>query len=135
MRSEPQLLSFEVLLPGARLPMPDGGYLTAGERLILDQSAKLVRGCMIAVFLGGKFATVGRIVRRPVPSRHLVIQCQDANGDTRIERMWGLKDEHVQIWRVMGVHTPVPFTIEPEENRDANGVFDVGLGRTRLTPH
>jgi len=97
--SEPQMRSFEVL-PGYRLPMPNGAFLTAGERLILDQSAKLVRGCTVAVFLGGKFATVGRIVRRPVPSRHLVIECRDVNGNKRIERMWGLKDKDVQIWRV-----------------------------------
>src|SRR5262249_1467699 len=105
--AEPQMFSVQVL-PGARLPMPDGTFLTAGECLIMDRAAKLVRGCTVAVFLGGKFATVGRIVRRPVPWWHLVMECQDAKGDIRIERMWGLKDKDVQIWRVMGVLTPAP---------------------------
>jgi hypothetical protein len=87
----------------------------------MDKSAKLVRGCTVAVFLGGKFATVGRIGRRPVPSRHLVIECRDVNGDKRIERMWGLKDKDVQIWRVTGVWTPVPFADAdaPEEETEA----------------
>jgi hypothetical protein len=101
--------------------MPDGRYLTAGERLIVDRSAKLVRGCMVAVFLGGKFATVGRIVKRPVPSRHLVIECRDVFGNKINERMWGLKDEHVQILRVTGIWTPVPFADAdaPEEEAEA----------------
>jgi hypothetical protein len=106
MRSEPQTVSVRVLT-GARLPMPNGAFLTAGECLIMDQSAKLVRGCTVAVFLGGKFATVGRIVRRPVPSRHLVLECRDVNGDKQCMRIWGLKDKEVQIWRVVGIHTPI----------------------------
>jgi hypothetical protein len=52
---------------------------------------------------------VGRIVRRPVPSRHLSIECCDIYGSKFITRMWGLKDKDVQIWRITSVHTPVPF--------------------------
>ena len=77
--------------------------------MIMDRSAKLVQGCMVAVFLGGKFATVGRIVRRPVPWRHLVIECRDVFGNKCIERMWGLKDRNVQILRVTAIWIPVPF--------------------------
>jgi hypothetical protein len=32
--------------------------------------------------------------------------------------MWGLKDEHVQIWRAM-VFTRAPFAFEPEEEAEA----------------
>jgi len=70
--------------------MPDGGYLTEGECLIMDRAAKLVQDSMVAVFLDGNFATVGRIVRRPVPSRHLVIEWRDVLGAKCISRMWGL---------------------------------------------
>src|SRR5262245_13622285 len=114
---EPRLLSVR-LPPGIReVPTANGTFRLqspAGERLIMDCAAKLVQGCTVAAMRGGNFATVGRIVRRPVPSRHLVIECRDANGDKRIERMWGLKDEHVQIWRVTGIWTPVPDA--PEED-------------------
>jgi hypothetical protein len=34
-----------------------------GEYLIMDQAAKLERGCTVAVFLAGDFMLVGRIVR------------------------------------------------------------------------
>jgi hypothetical protein len=68
---------------------------------------------MVAVFLGGKFATVGRIVRRPVPSRHLLIECRDVNGEKCISRMWGLKDKEVQIWRVMVVHSTCHLRRKP----------------------
>jgi len=79
--------------------------------LLVDSAAKLVRGCVVAIFHGGKFVLVGRIVRRPVPSRHLVIECRDVFGNKCYERMWGLKDKEVQIWRATGVYryTPVPF--------------------------
>jgi hypothetical protein len=75
---------------------------------------------MVAVFLGGKFATVGRIVRRPVPSWHLVIEYWDC-GNKRITRMWGLKDKNIQIWRVTAVWAPVPFADAdaPEEEAGA----------------
>jgi hypothetical protein len=108
MCSEPQ--TFSVRLPhGFRVPMPDG-TLIAGERLIMDSSAKLKLGSVVAVFLGDKFATVGRIVRRPVPSRHLVIECQDVFGKKCNSRMWGLRDKDVRIWGVTGIWTPVPFS-------------------------
>jgi hypothetical protein len=76
---------------------------------------------MVAVFLGGKFATVGRIVRRPVPSRHLVIGCRDVFGNKCIERMWGLKDKDVQVWRVTSIYIPVPLADAdaPEEEGGA----------------
>jgi len=118
MRSEPQLLSARVL-PGARLPMPDGTFLTTGGRLIMDRSAKLARGCMVAVYLDGAFALIGRIVRRPVPSRHLVIECRDIFGNKCIDRIWGLKDKGVQIWRVTGVWTAVASADAPEEEARA----------------
>jgi hypothetical protein len=113
MRSEPepQLLSIR-LPPGIRVPTADGTFQCqspAGERLIIDPSAKLIKGCTVAVFFGGKFAAVGRIVRRPVPSRHLVIECRDVFGNKYNEPMWGLKDKDVQVLRVTGVWTPVPF--------------------------
>ena len=41
-----------------------------------------------------------------------------SNGDKCISRMWGLKDEHVQIWRAM-VFTRAPFAFEPEEEAEA----------------
>jgi hypothetical protein len=39
-----------------------------------------------------------------------VIECRDVFGKKCIERMWGLKDKDIQIWRVTAVHTPAPFT-------------------------
>jgi hypothetical protein len=102
---------------GVRVPTAYGTYRVqslAGEHLIMDRAAKLVQGCTVTVFLGGKIALVGRIVRRPVPSRHLVIECWDVHGNKRIERMWGLKDKDVQIWRVTGVQAPVPDADEEE---------------------
>jgi hypothetical protein len=117
MRSEPEPQFLSVpLLPGIREVLNADGTFSLqspaaeGERLIMDCAAKLVQGCTIAVFLGGKFATVGRIVRRPVPSRHLVIECRDVFSNKYIERMWGLKDKDVQILRVTGVFTPVMFS-------------------------
>jgi hypothetical protein len=76
----------------------------------MDPAAKLNRGCTVAVLFGGQFVLVGRIVRRPVPLRHLVIECRDVHGNKCIERRWGLKDQDVQIWRVTAVHTRAPFT-------------------------
>jgi hypothetical protein len=106
--------------------MADGTFRRqspAGEHLIMDRSAKLAQGCMVAVFLGGSLGLVGRIARRPVPSRHLVIECRDVFGKKCITRMWGLKDKDVQIWRVTGVYvwTPVPFADAdaPEEEAGA----------------
>jgi hypothetical protein len=105
MHSDPKLLSVRVPR-GICVPTADGAFQCqspAGERLFMDRSAKLVQGCTVAVFLGGKFALVGRIVRRPVPSRHLVIECRDVCGNKDITRIWGLKDKDVQILRVTGV--------------------------------
>jgi hypothetical protein len=109
MRSESQPLSVRVPR-GMYVPTADGSFRVqspAGESLIMDPAAKLVRGCMVAVFQVGKFVLVGRIVRRPVPSRHLVLECRDVNGDKQCMRIWGLKDKEVQIWRVVGIHTPI----------------------------
>src|SRR5262245_25381501 len=118
--TEPRFVSIP-LPPGIReVPRDNGAFTLQGERLIMDCSAELVRGCTVAVFLSGKFATVGRIIRRPVPSRHLVIECQDVYGNKCISRMWGLKDEHVQIWRVTGVFVPRQFADPdpPEEEAE-----------------
>jgi len=78
-----------------------------GEHLHLKKSAKLERGCTVAVFLAGSFMFVGRIERRPVPHLRLVIRCRDANGKEGLIRV-GLKG-NTEVWRVMGVFTPVPF--------------------------
>jgi hypothetical protein len=80
-----------------------------GEYLIMDQTAKLEQGCTVAVFLAGDFMLVGRIVRRPVPQRHLIIRWRNAQGEEGISRIFGLRDEDTQVWRVVGVYTPVPF--------------------------
>jgi len=48
---------------------------------------------------------VERILRKPVPFRHLVIECQDDQGNKCITRTWGLSDNDVQICRVTGVRT------------------------------
>jgi hypothetical protein len=60
---------------------PDLGMLCrtpVGEYLHLDTTAKLEKGCLVAVFLAGSFMLVGRIDRRPVSHRRLVIRCRDA---------------------------------------------------------
>src|SRR5262245_47711427 len=80
-----------------------------GEYLIMDPTAKLEKGCTVAVFLAGDFLLVGRIDRRPVPHRRLVIRCCDVHGTEGVTRIHGLRDEGSQIWRVVGVLTPVPF--------------------------
>jgi len=116
MRSEPQMLS--VRLPrGMHVPTADGTFRRqspTGEHLSVDRSAKLVQGCAVAILHAGKFVLVGRIVRRPVPSHHLVIEYRDVLGNKCIDRIWGLKDKDVQIWRVTGVHTPVPDAPDKE---------------------
>src|SRR5262245_45970437 len=121
MRSEPRLRS--VRLPrGIPVPTADGTLRCqspVGQHLVMDPAAKLVRGCTVAVLFGSKFVLVGRIVRRPEPSRHLVIECRDVHGNKGVTRIWGLKDKDVQIWRVTAVHTPVPFSDAPEEKAGA----------------
>jgi hypothetical protein len=122
MRSETQLYSIRVPR-GMHVPTADGSCFRvqspAGEYLIVV-AAKLVRGCAVAMFHDGKFVLVGRIVRRPVPSRHLVIECRDVFGNKCTERRWGLKDKDVQIWRVTGVFTPAPFAdADLSEEEDA----------------
>ena len=78
-----------------------------GEYLCLDKAAKLEKGCTVAVFLAGSFMFGGRIERRPVPHRRLVIRCRDVEGKEGLTRV-GLKG-NTEVWRVMGVFTPVPF--------------------------
>jgi hypothetical protein len=96
-----------------RVPTADGlGFhvkTPAGEHLVVDREAKLAKGCTVAVFWSGQFALVGRLLRRPHPRRHLVIACQEANGNKGISRVFGLQDEEIQVWRVVGVFRPVPF--------------------------
>jgi hypothetical protein len=74
-----------------------------GEQLILDQAAKLEQGRTVAVFLNGCFMLVGRLLRRPVPHRHLVIGYRDVDGSEGVTSIFGLRDEHTQVWRVTGV--------------------------------
>jgi hypothetical protein len=89
---------------------PDMAHLTPqGEYLMLNRMAKLEKGCTVAVFLTGDFVLVGRIDRRPVPHRRLVIRWRNAQGEEGVSRIFGLKDKDTQVWRVVGVHVPVPF--------------------------
>jgi hypothetical protein len=91
---------------------PSGTYSLAtppGEYLVSDSMAKLERGCTVAVFLSGDFMLVGRIDRRPVPHRRLVIRWRNVQGEEGISRIFGLRDKDTQVWRVVGVHVPVPF--------------------------
>ena len=70
---------------------------------------RVAKGCTVAVFLAGSFMLVGRIDKRPVPHRRLVIRCRDVQGNECVTRIHGLRDDDTQVWRVMGVFTPVPF--------------------------
>jgi len=102
----------DAILTAVRVTNPSGTYsLTtpAGEYLILDPMAKLEQGCTVAVFLQGHFMLVGRIERRPTPHRRLVIRCRNVRGEEGVERIFGLRDKDTQVWRVVGVHVPVPF--------------------------
>jgi hypothetical protein len=97
------------------MPDPDLGMLygtPVGEYLHLDKVAKLEKGCLVAVFLADSFMFTGRIDRRPVPHRRLVIRCRDASGKEGLTRV-GLKG-NTEVWRVMGVFTPVPFVDDDE---------------------
>ena len=67
------------------------------------------KGCTVAVLLAGDFMLVGRIERRPVPHRRLVIRCRDVRGNEGVTRIYGLRDKDTQVWRVVGVYTQVPF--------------------------
>ena len=80
-----------------------------GDYLILDQAAKLEQGCVVAVFLAGSCMLIGRIERRPTPHRRLVIRCRDVEGNECVTRIYGLRDEHTQVRRVVGVLEPVPW--------------------------
>jgi hypothetical protein len=94
---------------------PDGMCQTPqGEYLMLNRKAKLEKGSTVAVFLAGDFLLVGRIDRRPVSHRRLVIRCRDVEGNEGVTRIHGLRDKGTQVWRVMGVFTPVPFA-DPEQ--------------------
>jgi len=75
----------------------------------MDHTAKLERGCTVAVFLCGAFMMVGRIARRPVAHRRLVIAYRNVEGNEGVTRIYGLRDEDTQVSRVIGVFTPVPF--------------------------
>jgi hypothetical protein len=89
---------------------PDGMCQTPqGEYLMLNRKAKLEKGCTVAVFLAGHFMLVGRIDRRPVPHRRLVICWRDVHGNEGVTRIHGLRDKDTEVWRVTGVLTPVPF--------------------------
>ena len=91
------------------VPTANGGFCLrtpAGQRLILDQSAKLVQGCTVAVFLDGHFMLVGKIINKPVTYRRLVIGYEDVRGNQGVSRIFGLKDTCTQIWRVVGVYVP-----------------------------
>jgi len=85
---------------------PDTAHQTPqGEYLMLNRMAKLEKGCTVAVFLTGDFVLVGRIDRRPVLHRRLVIRWRNAQGEEGVSRIFGLKDKDTQVWRVVGVHT------------------------------
>ena len=80
-----------------------------GMRLIVDKQAKLEKGCMVVVLLDTAPMVVGRILRRPMRTRHLLIGYREVHGNQGTTRMWGLKSKGVDIWRVTGTFTPVPF--------------------------
>src|SRR5262245_66553695 len=87
------------ILTAVRVTNPSGTYsLTTpqGEYLIMDQAAKLEQGCTVAVFLSGDFMLVGRIDRRPVPQRRLVIRCRNVQGEESVSRIFGLRDKDTQ---------------------------------------
>jgi len=73
------------------------------------RAAKLEQGCTIAVFLAGHFMLVGRIERRPLSHRRLMIRCRSVKGDEYVTRIYGLRDDDMQVWQVTGVFTPVTF--------------------------
>jgi hypothetical protein len=95
------------ILTAVRVTNPSGTYsLTTpkGEYLILDQTAKLEQGCAVAVFLTGHFMLVGRIERRPVPHRRLVIRCRDVEGNECVTRIYGLRERgHAGLARRGGI--------------------------------
>ena len=101
---------------------PDGAFhifqTPHGEHLCLDKAAKLEKGCTVAVFLAGDFMLVGRIVRRPSPHRRLVIRWRNAQGEEGVTRIFGLKGEDTQVWRVTGLFEPVPFADASDRDRD-----------------
>jgi hypothetical protein len=82
---------------------------SGGEPLIVDKLAKLEKGCQVVVMLDRCPMLVGRILRRPMRSRHLLIGYRDVHGNQGTTRMFGLKSKGVDIWRVTGIFTPVPF--------------------------
>ena len=92
-----------------------------GEELYMDRAKKLVQGCIVAVFLDGHFMLVGKIIRRPVPFRRLVIGYADVHGNKGVTRMFGLKDDDTQVLRVVGVMNRLPFAVEPEEGGPSEG--------------
>jgi hypothetical protein len=92
----------------------------AGKHLVLDKSAKLEVGATVAVFMGGFFMHVGRLVRRPTPHRRFVISQSDVDGNKSVTRICGPKDEGVQVIRVTGVFMPVLFRSSVPAN---NGHF------------
>jgi hypothetical protein len=114
MRADPILTAVSVMNPSGTYSLTT----PAGEYLMLDQAARLEKGCTVAVFLSGHFMLVGRIERRPVPHRRLVIRCRNIEGVEYVTRIYGLRDADTQIWRVMGVFTPVPFA--DVDDRDAS---------------
>ena len=38
-----------------------------------------------------------------------MIRWRNAQGEEGVSRIFGLKDKDTQVWRVVGVHVPVPF--------------------------
>src|SRR5262245_2803273 len=105
------------LAGGTMAPLVVAEFAKGEEYLILDPMAKLEQGCTVAVFLTGHFMLVGRIERRPSTHRRLVIRCRDVEGNEGVTRIYGLKDKDTQVWRVVGVHVPVPFA-DVDRGRD-----------------
>ena len=82
---------------------------SAGEHLVVDKVAKLENGCQVVVMLDRKPMLVGRVLRKPMRSRHLLIGYRDVQGNQGTTRLFGLKSKGVDIWRVTGIFTSVPF--------------------------
>jgi hypothetical protein len=101
------------------LPPPvDCDYSVAagpsGKQLLLKSTAKLEKGCTVAVLQGRSLLLHGKLLRRPVPFRKLVIGYFDVNGTYGITRWFGLQDDDVSVWRVVGVMTPIDHECEGE---------------------
>ena len=94
-------------------PSPHGygeSLVILGDRALrIDHSARLEKGCTVALFWDDQLVQVGRLVRRPVPHRRFVIEVSVANGKVRRCRQFGPHDKDVRAYRVVGEGRVVPI--------------------------